>query len=187
MRTMTKTIALILGLAAAGSLFGEGFFPAVETATNFWGVGDILLMTETSSEAANSYLGDSWDVTVHLTAGVTSLTNAFAIVGPLSFTHHGAGLEPSTISVPAQPPIIFTAYTEPQWFEFSRTGPAPGDRLIGTPDFVYTVSGTIAYDGRTWFSWHPTVEVQVIPEANTSVLLAVVCVSWLLFQGRRPR
>ena len=182
MRTKARAITFVFGLLTACSVYGQGqgFLPVVETATNFWGVGDILLMTEVQSEGVNAYLGDSWDVTVRFTAG-----GAMAVVGPMSFQHHGAGLEPSAIWVPDQPAITFIPFTEPQWFEFSRTGPAAGDSLTGIPDFVYKVSGIVAYDGRTWFSWHPTVELQVIPEAYSSALLAVGGLCWLLFRRRQ--
>ncbi len=180
----TRAVALVVGLLEACPLFGQGFFPVVETATNFWGVGNIMLMTETSPEGMNLYAGDSWDVTVWFSAGVVSSSVAVATVGPFSFEHHAAGFEPSAISVPAQPSITFNAFTEPQWFEFSGSGPVPGDSLSGIPDFVYRVSGTVAYDGRTWFSWYPTVELQVIPEPRTFAL-AGLGVAVLMIARRR--
>jgi hypothetical protein len=185
MKTNYRTIPLLLGLMTTSlwSLCGQEFFTALETPTNFSGVANLFVMTEHTSEWVDFFLGDSWDITIRLSAGVTSPTTAFAVVGPLDFQHHVLGLEPSTITVPAQPSLSFLPFTEPQWYEILLTGPTPADSLVGFPDFTYRVSGMVAYDGRFWFSWQPTVELQVVPEVDVSALLALgAC--WLLF-GRR--
>jgi len=186
MKAKYRPIPLVLALMTAPfvSMHAQEFFPALETPTNFAGVGHVFVMAENSSEGGDFYSGDFWDVTLRLSAGVTSPTNAFAVVGPLVFQHLAPGLAPSTITVHVLPSISFIPFTEPQWFEISLMGPTSADSLLGFPDFSYRLSGLVAYDGRPWFSWQPTVELQVVPEAGASALLAFgVCC--LLFGRRR--